>query len=126
MSTSTPATVYPLSNKQGVAIPLDVARPVAGYMSALAPEEELVVAINTGSIAIISIFSEQYAEFQVRVSGVVEGNFFLAPSVQYDLAVAASPDTVVALINKGTEAGQAILNAVVRWAQLDNQNFGVS
>ena len=126
MITATPATVYPLSNKQGIAIPFDVARPIAGSMALLAFEEELVLPVTTGAVAIVSVFCEQYAEMQVRVSGTPVNNFCMAPNVMYDLSVIASPDTTVAVINKGAELGQAIINAVVRWTQMDNQNFGVS
>ena len=126
MLTATPATVYPLSNKQGIAIPFDVARPIAGSMALLAAEEELILPVTEGPVAIVSVFCEQYAEMQVRVSGTAVNNFCMAPNVMYDLSVMASADTTVAVVNKGTESGHAIINAVVRWTQLDNQTYGIS
>jgi len=123
---ATPKTVYPLSNKQGVAIPFDVARPVRGVMDDLAVDAELILAALAGSITVIHVTCDQYAELQVREGATVLSNFFLVPDVLYDLAITADNATDIVLVNKGTLSAKGIINEVVRWTQLDNQNFGVS
>ena len=126
MTTSTPETVYALSAK-GVAIPLDVARPVAGVMETKAVNDSISYALKAGRLTLISAYSSDFATLEVRDATLtVLATFHMVPDTLYDMSVSSPTDGTVVITNKGASPAVLIVNELIRWTQLDNQTYGIS
>lgn len=126
MTTSTPESVYALSTK-GIAIPLDVARPVTGVMETKSINDFISHPIKAGLLVLVSAYSSDFATLEVRdATSAVLSRFHMVPDTLYDLAVSSPTNGSVVVTNKGSSPAVLIINELVRWTQLDNQNYRVS
>lgn len=125
---STPPSVYPLANKQGTAIPLDVARPLEGFISNIGVGEALTVSLPIGgAFYMLSVTSTDYCRLTVNTSLGEEASFIMIPNVLYDLALKPSTDGGAAtLTNIGDGESTTVANVIQRWTQMDNQNYAAS
>ena len=123
---STPVDVYPLSTAAGVAIPLDVGKPVGAVKITTNVSSPVAISLpgelnlcnvcfNTDTFLTIgSYFGSLGNTYQA-------GAMYLVAGVVYDLLLPATTN-LLAL----TKAGTGYINVMQSWAQLQNQNYGVS
>ena len=124
MSASTPVSVYALASGKGVAIPFDVARPISGAYST--GTDAIIFNLQANILTIITVWVDSLSELEVvdTVTADTVATMVLVPGVLVDLAV-VTPNAGEVFVTP-IESGTCVLNHVVRWTQLDNQNFGVS
>lgn len=124
MSASTPREVYALATKAGDAIPLDVAMPIASWIT---KEPSLNLVLATNKLRIFSVLCTGFAELVVRdaVSGL-ENTHVLFPNTVAQLAIRVdtSGDLTITTLDPGEFT--IAVNEIVRWSQMDNQNYEAS
>lgn len=112
-----PDDVYPSSTAAGLAIPLDVARPVGFYRFFESSAVELPEDIN-----LVSFFSS--VNCTVGVAGAVEVNgympesFYALANVNYELIL---PKSIQVLLEAEEDEDKVvIINLLQKWQQMDN------
>lgn len=123
---ATPDNLYPLATAGGIAIPLDVARPLAYYpVTNLAAELSLTLPqeINVCEVifnADVVVYSGTWPGTPVNGASVVDAYRCVA-GLAYDLAL---PKNIKIRPVGGAASGH--INVVETWVQLQNTNYGAS
>lgn len=127
--TALPKSVYPLASQAGNSIPLNVARPIAGYFQGVAGGTGWTLALDNTRFNIISVHSTQMARLSsiedavVGEDAPVADTFIMLPNVLYELNVNKN----VTITNLGSDPATVVLNHLTRWDQLQNIGaYGVS
>lgn len=124
---ATPPDIYPLSTAQGIAIPLDTARPKGNVHVNLAKDATLALTLPDELNIITCYFDQDIDLFIVAPTAIVEnvykpGLMSLVGGIAYDLAV---PKNIWLVAHHRATIGQ--VNVLERWIQLQNTgNYEVS
>lgn len=123
---ATPANLYPLSTASGLAIPLDIARPLAYYpLTDVIAETAITLPqeINVCEVifnADVVIYAGTWPGTPTNGSAV-QGAYLCIAGLAYDLAL---PKAIKIRPVSGAVSGH--INVVETWVQLQNINYGAS